>query len=323
MSYKEIIRLNRKKTKIVMAIYIAIYCCIGLLLDVVLLNHPGGLGESLYLLVNFIVFPKATFVMIVIGVISIFVSIKFFDKVLLQGDEYIQVDANSQDHASRQIYNIVEELCVAANIRKMPKVYIIQADYMNAFASGWGDNSLVAITTGLMSKLKRDEIQAVMAHEITHIRHEDIKLTLIVGVLSNVMLFAVNIFVRMFMYGRREKGANAAKMILLLLQFILPIITMILQMYLSRSREYMADSGAVELMRDPDAMANALCKISGDYSANNYRNVDTNSARKSAYIFVKGDSLFSTHPNVKNRIKALLGNRYQDTSKSYDFIKRG
>ena len=80
---------------------------------------------------------------------------------------------------------------------------------------------------------------------------------------------------------------------------------MALQMYLSRSREYMADAGSVELTRDPHAMANALKKISGDYELNDYKDEDTNPTRKAAYIFVKGDSIFSTHPSMKNRIKAL------------------
>ncbi|CAA6803401.1 MAG: Probable protease htpX homolog [uncultured Campylobacterales bacterium] len=314
MSYKDIIRKNRKKTKIVLAIYIFIYCCIGLLLDVIILNQ-GTLSESLKMLINFEVTPIATLIMLGVAIISIYISTKFFHKVLLKGDEYIEVNAKSTDYTAKQIYNIVEELCVAGGIQKIPKVYIVNADYMNAFASGWGDNSLVAITTGLINKLNREEIQAVMAHEITHVRNEDIKLTLVVGVLTNIMLFVVNNIVYFFMRGSRSKGAQNAKMILLLLQFILPIITIMLQMYLSRSREYMADSGAVELIRNPDAMASALRKISGDYEKNDYPN-DNNKARKAAYIFVKGDSIFSTHPNVKNRIKALLGE-----SAPYDFLK--
>jgi len=304
VSYKDVIKENRLKTKIVLGIYLVIYTFIGLLVDVIIHNQ-GGFMESMKQLITLQVLPVATITMMVIGLLSIFIAIFFFRRIQLSGSSYKEVTEKSTDPEEKQLFNIMEELRLAAGMRYRPKIYIINEDYMNAFASGWDEkNTLVAITRGLMEKLTREEISAVMAHELTHIRNEDVKLTLIVGVAANVMLFVVDWFVLMFLKGESE-GAKKAKTILLILHFILPVLTLVLQMWMSRSREYMADSGAVELIRNPEAMASALRKISGDYDKNNYD--DDNPTRRAAYIFEKGDSLFSTHPSIENRIKHLIG----------------
>jgi len=301
-SYRNIIKQNRRKTIIVLTIYLFIYLFLGLLVDVIL-HDQGSFIDSMQQLITLQVFPIATTILLAIGFLSIFVSIFFFKRIQLAGEKYIEVDENNKEY--RQLYNIMEELKIAASMRYMPKIYIIEANYMNAFASGWSEkNTMVAITRGLLNKLNREEIAAVMAHELSHIRHEDIKLTLVVGVTTNIMLFVVDWFVLMFLDGKSE-GAKKAKTILLILHFILPLLTIVLQMWLSRSREYMADAGSVELIRNPEAMASALRKISGDYENNKYK--DKNVTRKAAYIFQKGDSLFSTHPSIKNRITKLLG----------------
>lgn len=303
VSYSDVIKANRRKTKIVIFIYLCIYLFLGSLVDVVLLDQ-GSLMESLSRLVSMEVFPIATAGMVGMGLLTVFIAIKFFKRIQLAGEEYLEVDENNLEY--RQLYNIMEELKLAASMNYMPKIYIIEADYMNAFASGWSeDNTMVAITRGLLSKLNREEIAAVMAHELSHIRNEDIKLTLVIGVATNLMLFVVDWIVLMFLNGKSE-GAKNAKMILWVMHFILPLLTIVLQMWLSRSREYMADAGAVELIRNPEAMASALRKISGDYEENKY-DEDNNETRKAAYIFQSGDSLFSTHPAVKNRIEKLIG----------------
>ena len=302
VSYKKIIEENRKKTYIVLSIYMFIYIFIGLLVDVIIYDY-GNLTESLNRLITFQNFPIATVSLLVFGLLSIFISIKLFSRIQLSGEPYLEIKPDNKEF--KFLYNIMEELRISSRMKYSPKLYVIEADYMNAFASGWNEkNTMVAITTGLLNKLNREEIAAVLAHELTHIRNEDIKLTLVIGVTTNLMLFVVDWFVLMFLNGKSE-GANKAKNILFILHFILPIITILLQMWLSRSREYMADSGAVELTRQPEAMANALRKISGDYKENKYE--DTNPTRKAAYIFEPEDSFFSTHPSIKNRIKKLIG----------------
>ena len=115
---------------------------------------------------------------------------------MLLGTDYHEITPTTARNLSdKQLYNIVEELKIAAGLQYMPKIYLIEADYMNAFASGYSEKSaMVAITRGLMAKLDRSELQAVMAHELSHIRHLDIKLTLMASVLANLMVMVLDIF---------------------------------------------------------------------------------------------------------------------------------
>jgi len=275
----------------------------------IIIHNQGAFLDNLHDLITLRIFPIATVSMVGIGLFIMFITMMFFKRIQLSGSKYKEVTADAKDPIEKQLYNIMDELRIAAGMKYIPKIYILDEDYMNAFASGWNEkNTMVAITRGLIEKLNREELKAVMGHELTHIRNEDIKLTLIVGVMANVILFAVDRVVFVFLKGDSD-GAKKAKNILLILHFVLPIITLIIQMWLSRSREYMADSGSVELIRNPDAMANALLKISGDYDQHKYN--DNNKTRKAAYIFEKGDSIFSTHPSIKNRVEKL-GKKYNN-----------
>src|SRR5205814_6321184 len=127
----------------------------------------------------------------------------------------------------QQLYNIVEEMKIAAGLNYMPKVFIIEADYMNAFASGYSEKSaMVAITRGLMEKLNRSEIQAVMAHELSHIRHLDIKLTLMASVLANLIIMVLDIFFYTALFSNRRddnRSRNGLFIIIILLRYLLPI----------------------------------------------------------------------------------------------------
>ena len=242
---------------------------------------------------------------------------------MLLGTNYHEVTSNNaRSLEEKQLYNVVEEMKTAAGLRFMPKVYIINADYMNAFASGYSEKSaLVAITRGLMQKLNRAELQAVMAHELNHIRHHDIKLTLMASVLSNLMLMAIDMMFYGVIFGGRRGRDNRLAMIIIILRFLLPLLTVILMLYLSRTREYMADAGAVELTRDNTPLANALIKIRDDHQqnkttyANAYLRTPHEDVRREAYIFdpiqagiepIKSlANVFSTHPPIKDRLKAL------------------
>jgi heat shock protein HtpX len=262
---------------------------------------------------NFEIFPIATIALASIAGISYLVAVSYYDKILLSGSNYIKIDPNSDaslPHEYKKVYDMVEAMKLSAGLKGMPDVYILKEDYMNAFASGWNEtNSIVCVTEGLIRNLKRDEVQAVIAHEISHIKHGDIKLTLLIGVMTNVVVTVVDIVAHMF-GDSKNKNAQFAKMILFVLNLVLPLITMVLQMYLSRKREYMADAGAVRLMKDNTSMINALKKISGDYQMNKdrYAEEDTNKSRKAAYIFNESFSeIFSTHPAIDKRILALGG----------------
>ena len=272
-------------------------------------------------------FPIATLITVIIAIISLLVTYKFHDRLMLLGTKYRQITPTSaQDTPESQLYNVVEEMQVAAGLRYMPKVYLIEADYMNAFASGYSEKSaLVAITRGLMQKLDRSELQAVMAHELSHIRHMDIKLTLTASILANLILIVIDILFFSVLFGGRSsgngRGRNQLALIIMVLRFTLPLITILLMLYLSRTREYMADAGSVELTRDNEPLARALLKIKNDHTANSehyaaaYRQTAHENIRREAYIFdpvqagvepIKSFAdAFSTHPGIKKRLAAI------------------
>lgn len=305
--FDRIIAVNRTKTNIVLIIYIAIFICIGLLVDIVRINAPS-LSSGFISLITFRVFPVVTFCMFCVALGIILIMISNFKKIMLSGNEYKKLDKSRVLSLKEQeIYNILEELIQESKNDFIPELYILDAPYMNAFASGWNENnSLIALTTTLIDNLNRDELKAVMAHELSHIRHGDVRLTLCVGILGNIMLLVANYSIFLFSGNNRNSGANIARTILLVLQFVLPLLTIFLQMYLSRSREYMADSGAAYIMKDNKPMIRALQKISGSYQNSNYENTDINPTRRAAYIFDPKEA-FSTHPSIQNRIKSLLG----------------
>ena len=315
MDFRESIRVNNRKTKLVVLSYIAIMLLVGLLSDVAFRPiYNYGLWYDMRLYITFSAIPFITLGIMACTLVGIFIISKFGHKMMLSGSHYRELDPqgvlSGQD---KQVVNMVEEMAISANLGYVPRVYIMDSTQMNAFAAGWnGNNALVAVTSGLLAKLTRSEVQAVIAHEVGHILHGDSKLTLYVGILANVILTLTNILGRVFLFSRsKNNAANMAKMILLVLNLVLPIITQVLYLYLSRSREYMADAAAVQLTGDNQAMITALQKISGDYEMHKDEHADyesfTEKYRAAAYIFSKGDSLFSTHPSIENRLKKLRG----------------
>jgi len=329
-NWRKQLQANERKTYLVVAMFIAIYVFVGLLIDFYL--HPElnklSLFEELTLFAEFIVMPYATLIMGGVAIFSLFITYALHDRIMLFGTEYHEItETSTKKLIERQLYNVVEELRIAAGLRYMPKIYLINAEYMNAFASGYSEKSaLVAITKGLLHKLDRDELQAVMAHELSHIRHHDIKLTLTASVLSNIMLIAIDLlFYSMLFSDRRrrndENGDNRLFIVVVLMRYLLPLLTVILMLFLSRTREYMADAGAVELTRNNTPLARALIKISKDYEANQeeyaaaYNDVPQEGVRRASYIFDPTQAgisvqktvagLFSTHPPLKERLMAL------------------
>lgn len=318
------IKKNTQKTRLVIAAFILIYVLIGIITDTLVLHsqHPQiSLDTCFIALITFRVVPYATLILAGIALISLWIAYALYDRIMLLGTEYHEITPETaKTIQERQLYNVVEEMKVSSGLQYMPKVYIIDADYMNAFASGYSERSaMVAITRGLMEKLDRAELQAVMAHELSHIRHFDIKLTLMVAVLSNILVIAIDIVFYSLLFKRDEKGDNRLLAIVMVLRYVLPIITVLLTLFLSRTREYMADAGSVELMRDNEPMARALIKISQDNTAHAeeyskaYRDTPHEEVRRASYIFdpagidpVKSlSSAFSTHPSLNDRLAAL------------------
>ncbi len=330
-NWRASLRRNRRRTYFVIAIFFAIYIALGLLFDMYFYSGSNPnipLSQIFYALITLQVTPYATMITCGIAAISLWVTFAFHNKLMLLGANSFELTSeNARNPKEKQLYNIVEEMKVAAGLNFMPKVFIINADYMNAFASGYTEKSaMVAITRGLMEKLDRDELQAVMAHEMSHIRHLDIRLTLMASVLANLLLIIVDILFYSFAFGgrgSRRSGDSGGWLVLviILIRILLPIITVLLVLFLSRTREYMADAGCVELMRTNEPLARALLKIQGDHQQHKseykaaYQQTRHEAIRREAYIYdpVKAgidsktaiSDFFSTHPSIKKRLEAI------------------
>ncbi len=242
----------------------------------------------------------------------------------------------------RQLFNIVEEMKIASNLPVMPKVYIINSEAMNAFATGMDPSkSAVAVTAGLLSKMKRDELQGVIAHEISHILNRDTKFITYASVMLGSIVIISEIFLRgMFRgtltkrYGSKSKGGGQAQIIILIIAIVFailaPIMARLLYYAISRKREYLADASAARITRYPEGLASALEKISECTS-------ELQSANKvTAALFIanplkkkgmKLSDLSSTHPPISERIKILRGMmhghgaNYRDYQKSFSAVK--
>jgi len=318
------LKRNEQKTRFVIFTFIAVYLFVGLLVDVFILqsSYPSAsLNQCFWALITFKFIPYATLVMMGIAGFSLLITFSFYDKIMLLGtDSHEITPETAMSLQEKQLYNVVEEMKVAAGMQFMPKVFIIEANYMNAFASGYSEKSaMIAITRGLMEKLDRAELQAVMAHELSHIRHHDIKLTLTVAILSNIMLLVIDFLFYNLIFKRDDRNDNRLLVVIMILRYILPLITVMLALFLSRTREYMADSGSVELMRDNEPMARALLKISEDHQLNagryakEYGETANEQVRQESYLFDPSDidpikalsSSFSTHPSIEQRLESI------------------
>lgn len=340
VDWREQLHRNQRRTHFVITVFVVLYLLLGLLIDVFLtlnkLQMPVPVLAVLKALLTFQIFPYATVTMGGVAALCIYITYHFYDRIMLLGTEYHEITPKTaRNLQEQQLYNVIEEMKVAAGLRYMPKVYLIEADYMNAFASGYSEKSaMVAITQGLLEKLNRAELQAVMAHELSHILHQDIKLTLMASVLANLMLIAIDMLFYGVIFGRddRDTQKNGLVAIVILLRYILPITTVLLLLYLSRTREYMADAGSVELTRNNQPLIDALLKIHNDHMEHQkqygaaYSRTPHEDIRREAYLYdpvqcgiepVKSlSSLFSTHPPLEKRL-AALGYRINPESKKW------
>jgi heat shock protein HtpX len=206
-------------------------------------------------------------------------------------------------------YTVVENLSIV-NQTPVPKIYVIDSEAPNAFASGRDpQHAIVCATTGLIEKLNRTELEAVIAHELSHIKNYDIRLMTLVSVLVGSLSILINTATRTSFF-RRNNDNNRSGGIITLIGFVLiifsPIIAKIIQFAISRRREYFADASAIKLTRQPQGLIDALTKISSD----NSKLKTASTATASLYITnpFKGNklaSMFSTHPPIEDRIKAL------------------
>ncbi len=264
--------------------------------------RPGGLGFL--------------GIALIVSGISTFISYYFSDKIVL-GISGARVATPQEDKLFTQV---VENLCIGAGIPK-PKLYVIEDTAPNAFATGRDpSHAVICATTGLLSKLNRTELEGVLGHELTHVRNYDTRLLSLVSVMVGLVALLGDWFLRMTWWGGRSRNndreGNGFETIILILGIVFailsPIIAQLIQLAISRCREFMADAGSVELTRQPQGLISALEKISADDEPLEA----ANKATAHLYIvnpFKRGTNkavarlanLFNTHPPIAERIKSL------------------
>ena len=216
-----------------------------------------------------------------------------------------------------RVYNLTENLCMSVGM-KMPILKIIESQALNAFASGLNEkNHTVTLTRGIIDTLDDDELEGVIAHELMHIRNNDVRLLIISIVFVGIFSFILHMAFRSFIYGggrrsRKKDGKGGAIIVILIASAVAYLISMVFKFALSRKREYLADAGAAEMTKNPLGLANALRKISGNSKIETIKNDDVkemfieNGPGKNASSLFSGiRNIFSTHPPIEKRITLL------------------
>ena len=228
----------------------------------------------------------------------------FSDKMVLRMYNAHPVD----DTSSPYLYNMVQDLAVRAGL-PMPRVYLIDEAQPNAFATGRNpENAAVAATTGIVSLLSERELRGVMAHELAHVKHRDILTSTIAATLAGAISALANF--AMFFGGRDEEGRPANAIVSIIIAIIAPLAAALIQMAISRAREFEADRGGAEISGDPLALASALGKIDAYARGIPFPTAEAHPATAQMMIMnpLAGgavDSLFSTHPKTAERIARL------------------
>ena len=256
---------------------------------------------------NFLhVFPWITFAVALWFTIAWFIHSKMIQNAT--GSRPLERKEN------KRVYNLVENCCIKVGM-KMPAVNIIEDDSLNAFASGLTDKTFtISLSRGIINKLNDEELEAVIAHELTHIRNRDVRLLIISIVFVGIFSFISETMMRSMIYGgygggrsRDRRDAGKGQIIALVLALIGLILATIFRFALSRKREYLADAGSAEITHNPLALASALEKISQDSTIEAVKRKDV------AQMFIdnpqikrdRSASLFATHPPIKKRIEIL------------------
>jgi len=312
----ELIRANKRNSIILMLLMAAVLLLLGYIIGITAVGPDGGyvgliIAAAVWLLLSLI-------------------SLSGGDQILLASSRAVPV--NHDDYP--QLYNVVEEMAIAGGL-PVPRVYIIPDPAPNAFATGRTPKTAsVAVTAGLLGRLNRDELQGVIAHEMSHILHRDILFVTLAGIMLGSVALLSQVFLRSTFYGSlgsrrryssdsRGSGQAAAVMLIIALvaAILAPIMTQLLYFALSRRREYLADAGSARLTRYPEGLASALEKIAGDPSP---PLATANQVTAPMYIVnplkKKGLSLAdltSTHPPISERIRILRNMMHGASFKDY------
>lgn len=254
---------------------------------------------------------------VLIGVAIWFVISYFFHTQMIQMATHSEP---LERRDNKRVYNLTENLCMSVGM-PMPKLYIIESDALNAFASGINEKTFaITLTRGIINTLNDEELEGVIAHELTHIRNRDVRLLIVTIVFVGIFATIANVAFRFLLHSnlldsrssKNISGKGGAIVIWLLLMavlimvvfFLIYLISILFKLALSRSREYMADAGAVELTHNSMALASALRKISGHSTIEEIDNDEV----KELFIDNKAEgflSLLATHPPIEKRIQVL------------------
>lgn len=253
--------------------------------------------------------PNILYIAVILAVSQSFASYWFSDKIVLSMNKARQASKESD----KELYRIVENLSISSGM-PMPKVYIMEEAQPNAFATGRDEkHAVVAVTRGLLEKLDRTELEGVIAHELAHIKNKDILLSTVIVVLVGIIALLSDFFLRMSFWGEGRSNKNGGGIALLIIGIIAailaPLAATLIQLAVSRKREFLADASGALMTRYPEGLASALQKISADPTPMKAANNST------AHLFIsspfKGkrsmfSKLFMTHPPAQDRIKALI-----------------
>lgn len=268
---------------------------------------------SLVYLISQIFIPELAFFILIFSflmiIADVYLSYNYGDRIVLKA-----VNAKPADEIkNRYLIDTVEGLAIAAGIPK-PKIYIMESKDINAFATGKDPkHASICVTTGLLENLKRDEIEGVIGHEMSHIRNYDVRFATLIAVLVGLAAIISFMFLRNLRFGtfrsNDDRKSGGILVIMLILAVVLaifaPIVTRIVQAAVSRRREFLADANGAELTRYPDGLANALEKIK------KINQGKMNVSEAVSHLFISDpnksplDSLFATHPPIEERIKIL------------------
>ncbi|MEK9143461.1 MAG: M48 family metallopeptidase [Patescibacteria group bacterium] len=295
MSIHSQIQGNITKTYIIMSAFVVFVVLVAYVLGVSL-----GYGTSFM------------WIAVLFSVVSSFVSYYWGDKMVLAMSG--AKPANRKQNFD--FYTVAENLAIAAGLPK-PKLYVIDDTAMNAFATGRDPaHAVICATTGILVKLERRELEGVIAHELSHIKNFDTRLMAVVAVLVGTVAFLADMFMRSLWWGGRrdrdeDRGVGQIMLVVgIALAIITPIVATLIQLAVSRRREFLADASAADLTRYPEGLARALEKLTGD------REVLEAATNATAHLYVvnpfKGkqfaawfSGLFNTHPPIAERIKIL------------------
>ena len=301
--YEQIAR-NRRASWLLAGLVVAILAALGFAIGYATMGgESGGIG-----------------LLGVFGIVAILWSIIGY----YSGDKMVLAVSGARrvTHADEpQLYNVVEEMTIAAGLPQVPAVYVLDEDSPNALATGRDpQHASIAVTRGLLQRLDREELQGVVAHEMSHIRNYDIRFETLVGILVGMIALIADFFLRWSFWGgmggRRRGGGSSGgdqaqaifMIVALVLAILAPLAAYAVQFAVSRRREYLADASAVELTRNPLGLARALDRIAADPGKLRHAN------RATAHLYIANPmkktkevtGVFDTHPPIGERIRVLL-----------------